>query len=456
LRNARLLLWRQSSSNGLELVLESERMPKIDRALVIIVALTAVACAAPAAERQTGNSFVVSQARVFDGGRSLSNATVIVREGVIEAVAPDLTVPPDLPEIDARGMTIIPGLIDSHVHVFPGAQADALRFGVTTVLDMYHLGGQQAAEAFRAQRESLAQTPEADTWSAMVGLTPPGGHPSQMASHWGIEILTLAPDDDITKFVAARVAEGADYIKIMQDDTVVGDTPLEKFSPEQLVEIIAAVHAEQRKAIVHVSAHDEAMLAFESGADMIAHIFQDRPADAQLVQLARDQDATVITTLSVLARAAGTDHADRIAAHPRFRESLSPAQQQTLAAEFGRERPEILQHALESIRRFHAAGVAVLAGTDAPNPGTAHGLSMHQELELLVEAGLAPSAALHAATALPAERFGLADRGRIAPGLRADLVLVEGDPTTDISHTRAIRRIWKNGYEVSFDPPAGE
>jgi imidazolonepropionase-like amidohydrolase len=431
-------------------------MQKIDRALVMLVALAAVAADALAAERQAGNSFVVSQVRVFDGERTLPNATLIVREGVIEAVAPDLTVPPELPEIDARGMTIMPGLIDSHVHLFPGAQADALRFGVTTVLDMYHLGGRQAADAFRDQRESLAQTSEADTWTAMVGLTPPGGHPSQMASLWGIEILTLAPDADVRKFVAARVAEGSDYIKIMQDDTLVGDTPLEKFSPEQLVEIIDAVHAQQRKAIVHVSAHDEAMLAFASGADMIAHIFQDRPADTQLVQLARDQDAAVIATLSVLARAAGTDHAERIAAHPRFRGLLSPAQQQTLAAEFGRERPEILRHALESIRRFHAAGVAVLAGTDAPNPGTAHGLSMHQELELLVEAGLAPSAALHAATALPADRFGLADRGRIAPGLRADLVLVEGDPTADISHTREINRIWKNGFEISSAPPARE
>jgi hypothetical protein len=92
-----------------------------------------------------------------------------------------------------------------------------------------------------------------------------------------------------------------------------------------------------------------------------------------------------------------------------------------------------------------AAGVPILAGTDTPNPGTAHGVSMHRELELLVEAGLTPAQALAAATAVPAARFGLADRGRIAPGLRADLVLVKGDPTTDITATRRIAGVWKRG-----------
>jgi imidazolonepropionase-like amidohydrolase len=92
--------------------------------------------------------------------------------------------------------------------------------------------------------------------------------------------------------------------------------------------------------------------------------------------------------------------------------------------------------------------VEILAGSDAPNPGTAHGASLHHELELLVRAGLTPIEALRAATSAPARRFGLADRGRIAPGQRADLLLVAGDPTADILATRAIERIWKNGAVV--------
>ena len=103
---------------------------------------------------------------------------------------------------------------------------------------------------------------------------------------------------------------------------------------------------------------------------------------------------------------------------------------------------------LDSVRGLRAAGVTILAGTDVPNPGTAQGASLHGEMELLVEAGLTPAEALRAATSAPAEVFGLKDRGRIAPGLRADLVLVEGDPSLDIRATRAIVGIWKAGSAV--------
>jgi hypothetical protein len=92
--------------------------------------------------------------------------------------------------------------------------------------------------------------------------------------------------------------------------------------------------------------------------------------------------------------------------------------------------------------------VPILAGTDAGNPGTAHGVSLHGELALLVRAGLTPAPALTAATAAPAQRFGLRDRGRIAVGQRADLLLVDGDPTRDITATRAIDTVWKNGYAI--------
>ena len=103
---------------------------------------------------------------------------------------------------------------------------------------------------------------------------------------------------------------------------------------------------------------------------------------------------------------------------------------------------------LEAVRVLRAAGVVILAGTDAPNPGTAQGASLHGELELLVEAGLTPAEALRAATSAPAGVFGLKDRGRLAPGLRADLVLVDGDPSQDIRATRAIVGIWKAGLAV--------
>ena len=97
-------------------------------------------------------------------------------------------------------------------------------------------------------------------------------------------------------------------------------------------------------------------------------------------------------------------------------------------------------------------GVPILAGSDQPNPGTAPGVSIHGELALLVEAGLTPVQAPRAATSATARAFRLADRGRIAPGMRADLVLVDGDPTVDIRATRNIVSVWKAG--VHFDRDA--
>lgn len=108
----------------------------------------------------------------------------------------------------------------------------------------------------------------------------------------------------------------------------------------------------------------------------------------------------------------------------------------------------VVDEALETVRRLHEAGVAVLAGTDVPNPGTAHGISMHRELELLVRAGLTPMEALAAGTSLPADYFALDDRGRISAGRRADLLLVRGDPTTDILATREIAAIIRSGVLV--------
>jgi len=99
--------------------------------------------------------------------------------------------------------------------------------------------------------------------------------------------------------------------------------------------------------------------------------------------------------------------------------------------------------------------VPLLAGTDADSrlAFVPYGTSLHHELELLVDAGLTTVDALRAATSPPARHFGLTDRGAVTSGLRADLVLVDGDPLADIRATRQIRRIWCGGTD---HPPAGD
>jgi hypothetical protein len=109
----------------------------------------------------------------------------------------------------------------------------------------------------------------------------------------------------------------------------------------------------------------------------------------------------------------------------------------------------------ENVAALHAAGVPILAGTDAPNPGLVHGASLHRELEHLVEAGLSPQDALAAATSVPARVLGLTDRGVIDVGARADLILVSGDPTSDIAASASIVDVWLGGRRVDEDAYAG-
>jgi hypothetical protein len=107
--------------------------------------------------------------------------------------------------------------------------------------------------------------------------------------------------------------------------------------------------------------------------------------------------------------------------------------------------------AQKALRQIKAANVPILCGTDAPNPGTTYGASLHHELELLVESGMTPIEALRSATSIPSEIFDLKDRGRIKPGYLADLVLVEGDPTQDIKNSRRIVRVWRAGVSVDLE-----
>jgi len=101
------------------------------------------------------------------------------------------------------------------------------------------------------------------------------------------------------------------------------------------------------------------------------------------------------------------------------------------------------------VRTLARSGVTLLAGTDPPNATVVHGASLHRELELLVQSGLTPTQAMTAATKSTSEIFHLRDRGRIVPGLRADLLLVRGDPTRDITATRDILHVWRSGVEFA-------
>jgi imidazolonepropionase-like amidohydrolase len=377
-------------------------------------------------------------AALFDGEKLLPPTTVLVDGDRIVAVG-DVPVPPGVETVDARGKTLLPGLIDAHAHVFEAAQLEqALAFGVTTVLDMFSLPA-----AIAPLRESAPG--RAELRSAGILATAPGGH----GTEYGFEIPTLTRADQAAAFVDARLAEGSDYLKIVFDDGSAYGIRWPMLSRDTMAALIAAAHAKGKLAIVHVGSYDQARAALEAGADGLAHTFRDRAPPPGFGRTVATRGAFIVPTLAVMRTLFGEK--GTIAGDAAFAALLTPQAKANLTASFPIRASGPADAARQTLVQLRDAGATILAGTDAPNPGTAHGVSLHDELALLVEAGLAPAAALAAATSAPARAFRLDDRGRIATGLRADLLLVEGDPTADIRATRRIAGVWHGGVRFDHD-----
>lgn len=394
---------------------------------------------------ETGGALVFRDARVFDGAQVLPRATVLVRNGRIVAVGPQVQAPDGARVIDARGKTLLPGLIDSHTHVFgPEVLRAALVFGVTTELDMFM--SEAVLTDIRKELAGEKGPGIADLRSAGTLVTAPGGH----GTEYGLPIPTLSSPEQAQAFVDARIAEGSDYIKIIYDDGKTLGMSFPTLSLETLKAVIAAAHARKKLAVVHIGSLQGAREAVEAGANGLAHLLTDRPPEADFGRLVASHHTFVVPTLTVLESVSGRRGGVALAGDPAIAPFLSPGGQAELNRAFPARAGVATNYsaAEEAVRQLRAAHAPLLAGTDAPNPGTTHGASLHRELELLVQAGLTPAEALAAATSVPAKQFGLADRGTIGPGRRADLLLVEGDPTTDIKATREIAGVWKLGVAV--------
>ncbi len=390
-------------------------------------------------------SFAIVGVKVFDGEAFRPEQDVWVEDGRIRRTGRGLDLPADLARVDGRGRTLVPGLIDGHVHTFGGTLNDAVRFGVTTVLDQF--ADPQLAASKRAARDTLDRGNEADLFSAGMLATAAGGHGTQ----FGIPVEPVGGPDDASAWVRARKAEGSDWIKIIHEDGSTFGMDIATLDRHTIGAIIATAHDEDLRAVVHVSTLEHALEAVELGADGLVHVWSDALIDeAQAARIAA-AGVFVVPTLSVTTSIRG-DSLEAELLEAAGDTPLSFMQRQTLAGRFPNsttdEASDTDDVAMENVRRLHAAGVRLIAGTDAPNPGTASGLSMHGELRLLLRAGLSAAEALSAATSTGAEAFGIDDRGRIGEGLIADLVLVDGDLESDLSLSTRLVAVWKDGYPV--------
>ncbi|MEU5974841.1 amidohydrolase family protein [Streptomyces sp. NPDC047315] len=379
---------------------------------------------------------LIHDVRVFDGVRIHECRDLLIEGAVIGRRAPEGSstegrAPADVSvdvTVDGTGMTLLPGLIDAHTHTFDGDLAAALAHGVTTELDMFCLPTNLARQrALAAARDDVA-----DLRSAGTLATAPGGHPIQvmkatahlLPNPWD----ALEPFDtpsspaDAAAFVAARVAAGSDYLKVVIDDGPTDGTPVPTLGRDTATALVAAARSAGLRTIAHTSTAQDVRIALDAGVDGLGHVWSDTaqgdPELDRLVARVTEQGVFVVTTLA-------------------YFEALSV------------DDPGRAARAAQVTGALHRAGAPLLAGTDATPFAPRHGDGLHRELELLTGAGLTPLAALTAATSATAHHFGLTDRGRIAPGLRADLVLVAGDPTKDVTATRAVRGVWRRGVRLA-------
>lgn len=361
-----------------------------------------------------------------------ARAAIAIRDGVIVAVddAPGDR-PPD-GALDVEGRTVLPGLIDAHVHVLsdtersPGfgpppplhgeePRPDELRWfilakagrawlraGLTTIRDVGAFDD-EALVLREAIRLGLTDGPHILSCGRIVTATAPGAR----------LFTTMYEEADgpweMRRAVRRQLRRGADFIKIMATGarSVVREDP----EPAQMTadELHAAVDEAHRMG-VRVAAHAEglggARLAVEAGVDTIEHGLSLHREPSLLDRMA-EQGTVLVPTLSTF-----HDLADR------FEGEFAPA----LVEQARRQCDE----AYRTLRAAHAAGVTLAMGYDSGPPGT-----NAAEIVRMAEGGIGVAAAIRAATAGGAAALGLTDRGTVAPGCRADLIVVDGDPLAD-------------------------
>lgn len=358
----------------------------------------------------------ISNVRVFTGSGRSEPRIVLVVDGVIADPSSEIT--PDT-IVDGTGCTLLPGFIDAHVHLSSAADlATAAQWGVTTMLDMG-----APSPTFTSSLRAL--TGVSDIRSAASVASAAGGVQTTVMG-FPLDSIVTSPDD-AERFVTQRAADGADYIKIIvENPAVMGPAAL---TSTIVAALVVAAHKKNLHTVAQASSVAAIRIAVDAWVDVLTHLPLEVPIDAELAKIIAEKGMTAIPTLVMM------------------RNFVAPAPGRPV-------RPGALfANASQSVASLGAAGVPILVGTDANSqPGSPyavpHGEALHEEMALLVEAGLSEIEVLRGATSVPASVFGLRDRGAIAPGMRADLVLIEGDPTTDIAATRNLRGVWINGDRV--------
>lgn len=401
------------------------------------------------------SAFIIRDVRLFDGVGIHEHRSVLFRNGVVALIGGPQLRENGASVVEGSGRTLIPGVIDAHVHVphvdTENALIQSARLGVTTVLDLFT----DQVTLKRIKEIEAADAPGmADVRTAGVGATVPKGHPTEMG---GGPIPTVNGLRDAVAFVDARAGEGSDFIKIiLEDGSELGTASrLPTLDPVTLGALVREAHRLGKIVVVHAQSEAFARMAIDAGADGLAHLFLGDRASADFGRFAASRHVFVIPTLT--AEYSWCARSDGAAVSQDHRLMSQTFGEFTRLLALPKRPSKISCNATDqALIELKQAGVPILVGTDAAFPGSTYGASTLDELGLLVAGGLTPIEALIAGTSAPAHAFHLRDRGEIRVGKRADLVLVEGDPTRDIDSVKNIVAVWKRGALVPrlVDPAA--
>lgn len=387
----------------------------------------------PAAQRGT---FALVGGRLIDGtgAAPIEDATVFVRNGRIVAAGARATVrvPSGVPAVDVRGKSLLPGLWDMHAHVGQAEWGPAyLAEGVTTVRDM---GGYMGI--LLALR---------DAWN-------PRGRLRGVGPRLLMAGLIDGPGPDAFGSVtAATPEEGRDAVRAYRQASFNEIKLYSLLDRATSKAIIDAAHAEGMKVTGHIPNGLTLREIVEMGIDQVAHlVVRDTPGTPQFdatVAVLKAHRTVLDPTLSwneLLGRSAQTpieSFQPGIArVPPPLRRLLEGANGGAVTPEQARAR---LARQLAIVKALHDAGVPFVAGTDKGVPGS----SVQREIELYVQAGLSPMDAIRAATVIPARVMDLEhETGTIAPGFRADLIVVDGNPLDRISDLRKVTMVSSAGW----------
>lgn len=358
--------------------------------------------------------FVIKDVKLFDGNKVTEHTNVYVKDGLVKRIeSNEETINCNYQYlIDGKSKTLIPGLINAHVHIQNSNNLkEAAQAGVLTMLDLNCLT-EDSIPVYQNLNDSVQY---AYFYTSGVGADMPNAVLKHLSSGRYIP-SPLKSKMDVEKFIAKGIQNKVSYIKIFQDSRLP-----EKFSDAVFKNLISETHKNNLVATVHTETMRDAKYAFDNGADILAHAWVDSVLSES--DLAKWKSRAFYVTPTFLIHSIIINNM-----HPK-----SYLEQKLM---------------LHEIQRLQDAGIKILAGTDAPNLGINFGTDFYKELAFYVQAGLSPEDALKSATIHSAKAYQLKDKGVIKEGLSADFVLINGDILKDIQQLNNISNVWKKGVKI--------